>query len=610
MRMIYRMALVALLVAACGNSAKSNPDEPAPAKPAAPANLALHGEAGETFLTFQWDAATGATSYNWTISKDGTQVQSGSVSTRNKKVTGLEKATEYVFEVASVAGDYVSAKSSVTARTAGEVTPPSPARVDYADFLIPADEDKDGKALAFPGAQGGGMYTTGGRGGRIVHVTNLNDSGEGSLRWAIGLKEPRIIVFDVAGTIELTKQLTIGKDNGNVTIAGQTAPGDGICIKNHNFRINASNVIIRYIRCRMGDVLKVENDAMNAYTGDNDLENIIVDHCSLSWSIDECGSFYGITNFTLQWSILSESLRNSVHSKKAHGYGGIWGGENATYHHNLLAHHDSRNARIDHDYVSTLKGPVSMVNNVIYNWGSNTTYGGESFNGTEAKKYNIINNYYKSGPATGSGKIRFIDPTTSCSNCSGIVPGDVVPGRFYMAGNVMDSNTDKGAEMTADNWNGGSTVDASKVKSANKFSYPALPSSLSVHNAEDAYKAVLEYCGASLSRDAVDARIAKETKERSYTYTGSNGSTGGLIDSQNDVGGWPVYSGTRITDTDRDGIPDDIEESWGLDKNNADDGAAIDIDTKGRYTNLEMYLHWLVKDIVAGQNANATYTNL
>ena len=608
MRKMYLLLIVALLAFSCENKPQPEPEKPS--IPAVPTGLSLHGTPSETSLTFQWTAVSGATSYSWQLTKVGSIEKEGTVSSRNVAVNGLTKATDYRFGVKAVNDAGESDFAWVDARTAGEDTPvPPPSKIAYEDFAIPSAEE-DGVARAFPGAEGGGMYVTGGRGGKIIHVTNLNDKGAGSLRAAIEEKGARIIVFDVAGIIELQSALVLR--NGDVTIAGQTAPGDGICLKNYNFRIHASNVIVRFIRCRMGDEKKTEDDAMNIYTGDNNLSDIIIDHCSLSWSTDECGSFYGMTNFSLQWCILSESLRNSVHGKGKHGYGGIWGGSNATYHHNLLAHHDSRNPRLDHDYVSTLKGPVSLVNNVIYNWGGNSAYGGESVPGSDYKKYNIINNYYKPGPSTvSSGKIRFLDPTTSCSNCSSTNPGGVVPGHFFMDGNVMDYNSDAAGDMSTDNWKG-TTASASVIagiKADARFSYPENPSSISLHSAGKAYAAVLDYSGACLSRDKVDARIAKETRERTFTYTGSNGSRDGLIDSQTDVEGWPEYKGDTRKDSDGDGIPDAVEDDWGLDKDEASDGAAVSLDKNGRYTNLEMYLHYLVREIVSAQNKNATYTN-
>ena len=609
MRKMILLLIVALLAFSCEN--KTQPEPEKPSVPEAPAGLFLHGDATETSLTFQWDAVKGAKSYAWQLTQAGSVVKDGSVTSRNVRISDLAKATDYRFGVCAQNEAGASAYSWTNARTAGEATPePQPVKVAYEDFSIPLAEE-DGVARAFPGAEGGGMFVTGGRGGKVIHVTNLNDKGTGSLRAALEEKGARTIVFDVAGIIELQSSLTI--KNGDVTIAGQTAPGDGICLKNYNFRIHASNVIVRFIRCRMGDEKKTEDDAMNIYTGDNNLKDIIIDHCSLSWSTDECGTFYGMTNFSLQWCILSESLRNSVHGKGNHGYGGIWGGANATYHHNLLAHHDSRNPRLDHDYVSTLKGPVSLVNNVIYNWGGNSTYGGESAPGSDYKQYNFINNYYKPGPATvSSGKIRFLDPTTSCSNCSSTNPGGVVPGHFFLDGNVMDYGSDAAGDMTADNWKG-TTASASligNIKSTSRFGYPDNPSSVSLHSADKAYAAVLDYSGASLSRDKVDARIARETRERTFTYTGSNGSKDGLIDSQADVEGWPEYKGGSRKDSDGDGIPDEVEEAWGLDKDQVSDGSAMSLDRNGRYTNLEMYLHYLVREIVSAQNKNAKYTNI
>ncbi len=537
----------------------------------------------------------------------------GTVGTRNATVSGLTKATNYRFGVKAVNAGGSSSVSWVDAKTEGTVDPEPPTPPSgqyYEQFSIPATEE-DGVARAFPGAEGGGMFATGGRGGKVLHVTNLNDSGEGSLRWACSQNYPRIIVFDVAGVIELQSQLRV--DKNDCTIAGQTAPGDGICLKNYTFRISASNVIVRFIRCRMGDELKTEDDAMQVMSHDDDkYKNIIIDHCSVSWCTDECASFYGMRDFTFQWNIVSESLRVSVHDKGNHGYGGIWGGNNATYHHNLLAHHDSRNPRIDHDYVSTQKGPVSIVDNVVYNWKGNTCYGGESANTTNTyRKYNFLNNYYKPGPETPSNHIWFLDPTTSCSNCTNAMGcSTVVPGHFYMTGNYMYGKD----AMTADNWTGTTAKDAviSTIKSSSVFADATVSSYLTVHQAQKSFDAVLAYSGASHERDKIDTRIADETKNGTYTYKGSKGGTKGLIDTQSDVGGWPEYkfesTDQKLKDSDSDGMPDWFEEKFGLNKSNKDDAAQITLDKYSRYTNLEMYLHYLVKDIVSAQNAGGTYT--
>ena len=465
----------------------------------------------------------------------------------------------------------------------------------YADFLLPAAEDSIHAVLAFPGAEGGGMYTTGGRGGKILHVTNLNDSGTGSLRQALcKTSGARTIVFDVAGTIALESPLKI--NYGDVTVAGQTAPGDGICIKNYTTQICADNVIIRFLRFRMGDEKATEDDALNCYTKSS-YKNIIIDHCSLSWSTDECGSFYGTIDFTLQYCILSESLRNSVHDKGKHGYGGIWGGSNASFHHNLLAHHDSRNPRFDHDYVNSLKGPVHHINNVVYNWGSNSAYGGESGSGQEAKKINMVANYYKSGPAT-SAKSRILNITTKCSYCNSTNQNDVVPGMFYISENHVDGFP----AVSSDNWSGVIPDSANKIDVSTRKSGSYQGSHTgTVHSAQKAFEAVLKYAGASLRRDSVDERIEREVREGKYTFEGSKGSTGGLIDTQSDAGGWPKLSATAdelslVKDTDRDGMPDWFEDQMGLNSSDTSDAAAKTLDLKGRYTNLEMYLHYIIKD--------------
>lgn len=618
---LLAFAVMCAFVSCGGNG---NSDEPVSKVPAVPSGITLHSKT-ETSLSFQWDAVSDATGYEWKLLQGSETIKEGNSVNRNAVIYGLTKNTTYKFAVRSVAADLHSEYSSfLEATTDGQEEPPVPpqppvSKIEYSEFKIPACEE-DGVPRAFPGAEGGGAFVTGGRGGQVIHVTNLNDSGGGSLRAALNTKGPRTIVFDVAGIIELKSTLKIESGYGDVTIAGQTAPGKGICLKNYTFRINASNVIIRFIHCRMGDECKTEDDAMNLYTSGNDIQDIIIDHCSLSWSTDECGSFYGMTNFTLQWCILSEGLRNSIHGKGKHGYGGIWGGANATYHHNILAHHDSRNPRFDHDYVSTLKGPVDFVNNVIYNWGDNSSYGGESANETNTyKQYNIVGNYYKPGPATASSKHRFIDPwTKDCSNCTKATGcSTIVPGHFYMTGNVMAGNDEADAGKTSDNWTG-TTADSDvigKIKSASPFYWSGKAAVMTIHTADDAFLKTLDHAGASLDRDDVDVRIARETRNGTYTHKGSNGSTNGFIDSQSDAGGWPSYSATsqqleRVADSDKDGIPDYYEELFGLDKDRASDADAKSLDTKGRYTNLEMYLHYLVRDIISAQNEGGSYKKL
>lgn len=454
---------------------------------------------------------------------------------------------------------------------------------------------------AFPSAQGDGMYTTGGRGGNVLYVTKLTDDGTaGTLRWAINQSGPRIIMFKVGGIIPLTSELRI--KNGNLTIAGQSAPEDGICIKNYPVVVSASNVVIRFMRFRMGDEA-AEADALagnTSYSWDGadaiwgrDLSNIILDHCSMSWNIDECASFYDNKNFTMQWCVLAESLRNSVHSKGAHGYGGIWGGEPATFHHNILAFHDSRNPRFcGSRYTNTAQTEkVNFVNNIIYNWGANSGYGGEG------GYYNMINNYYRSGIArsTGSTSYRIFNPNPdngSNSQLSGVW------GHFYLSGNTMINTP----TVTVNNWLGfqPSTTYSDTIKSNVPFQMSAY---LRIQNADSAYLSVTQYAGASLKRDAVDTRIINNILNGTVSVTsGSNGSTGGFIDSQADVGGWPDYTYDEATvpvDTDGDGMSDDWEISNGLNLNNPDDGKTTTLD--GEYTNVEVYLNELTKSVTNAQ---------
>lgn len=491
-------------------------------------------------------------------------------------------------------------------------------------------------APAFPGAEGFGRYATGGRGGKVYHVTNLNDycdderygekvsdkseEAKGTLRYAIRRSGARIIVFDVAGTIDLVCPLRINKDS--VSILGQTAPGDGVCLKNYTLGIHANNVIIRYLRCRMGDERRTEDDAMNcAHKRGEECTDVIIDHCSLSWSTDECGSFYANRNFTLQWCILAESLRYSVHDKGKHGYGGIWGGESVAFHHNLLAHHDSRNPRFDHGYLSPLAGPVDYVNNVVYNWGGNSTYGGENRVGNEPKKFNMINNFYKPGPHTltfaGRGD-RLLNPTTQCSYCNKDDKNAVVPGKFYISGNVVNgelATISKKNIAIEDNYSleqfEANCLLQERALSANHDfkSY----STVSVQSADVAYEKVLAYAGASLQRDDIDTDVCDDVKNGTAKYKGSKSGAAGLIDTQDDVKGnrpsaWQELKGKKLVDSDNDGIPDKWEKQHGLNPKSAADASLYSLDKKGYYTNIEVYANSLVEEMIKAERENCECT--
>lgn len=446
---------------------------------------------------------------------------------------------------------------------------------------------------AFPGAEGYGKYVTGGRGGKVIYVTNLNDSGAGSLRAAIDQAGPRIVVFKVSGTIKLESELGI---TDNITIAGQTAPGGGICLRDYNVKIRGNNVILRYLRFRMGDVQNVENDALGARFQ----QDIIIDHCSVSWSTDECASFYENKNFTLQWCILSESLRNSIHGKGAHGYAGIWGGLKASFHHNLLAHHDSRNPRLG-EYATRivpLEGLLDIRNNVIYNWGMNSCYGGDAMN------VNMVNNYWKPGPGTSnSTKERILSTGRNLDPTS---PLYGIWGQLYVDGNFVNGST----RATQDNWTYGvynqfhgsqlPVTDADKI--AMKINAPHNPGEITTHSATQAYELVLDNVGASLYRDAVDKRAVDDTRSGTATImNGGNGSTNGFIDTQSAAGGWPdLPTAEAPVDTDGDGMPDAWETEKGLNPANIADGNLKTLDTG--YTNIEVYINNIVKQITDKQN--------
>lgn len=462
---------------------------------------------------------------------------------------------------------------------------------------------------AFPGAEGGGMYTTGGRGGRVLIVDKLTDDGSpGTLRWAIDQNYPRIIIFKVSGTITLTGNLEI--EAGNVTLAGQSAPGDGICVRNFPTSIKGDNVIIRFMHFRLGDQgryvnnkgerIPVQDDAL----GGHNHRNIIIDHCSMSWSTDECASFYDNTDFTLQWCILAESLNASVHTKGAHGYGGIWGGQNASFHHNLLACHNSRNPRMCGTRY-TESDPDELVdfrNNVIFNWGMNSGYAGEG------GRYNFVNNYYRPGPASGIPDRIFQPWPDDGTNKQ---PRGVY-GTFYVAGNYM-TNPDgtPNTIVNKDNWKGihpsPSFVSIPGFGIAwikSPAEYPMPVGHVTTYSAQTAFEQVTSYAGACRKRDAVDNRIIGYVATAgtvSFPYTGSRGSKNGLIDTPEDAGGYPVYRSPPYPE-DNNGLPDAWAAAKKLDPAKASSVYGRDLDPNGQYTNLEVYLNELVRDIVDNQS--------
>ena len=470
------------------------------------------------------------------------------------------------------------------------------------------------KTPAFPGAEGFGRYVSGGRGGNVYHVTSLADDGtEGTLRWALGKSGAKTIVFDVSGTIHLQSSLDIAI--GNVTIAGQTAPGDGICVADYPVAIKANNVIVRYMRFRLGNknVLLNGADGWDAFGG-MDQENIIVDHCSVSWSIDECLSVLGNKNTTVQWCLVAQSLVNSGHSKGAHGYGGNWGGSGASFHHNLIAHHSSRTPRLGPRPTTQLDERMDMRNNVIYNFGGNGCYGGEGMT------VNIVNNYYKPGPGTSTDKKGYriagigIRTQSYVDTYPAYAPALHLWGKYFVTGNY---NT-KYSSVNNDNWTYGiiNQIDASgcdgtftaETKDSIKLAEPMDFVATTTHSADDAYDRVLDYAGASLSRDSFDELMVSDARNGAASYTGK-GLSKGFVNSQDDNRpadaaddwtAWPTLNSTAApVDTDGDGMPDEWEKSNGLDPSDPSDGKTIGTDG---YSNLENYLNSLVADITEKQN--------
>lgn len=518
------------------------------------------------------------------------------------------------------------------------------------------------QAPAFPGAEGHGRYVTGGRGGRVVHVTNLNDSGTGSFREAVKSGK-RIIVFDVAGVIALKSDLKIAD---NITILGQTAPSPGITLRYYTVQPGSNN-IIRFLRIRREQEKNI-NDGADA-TWQRNKTGIIFDHCSFSWSIDEVASFYDNNNFTMQWCTVAESLTNPGHSKGAHGYGGIWGGKLASFHHNFLGHLMNRGPRFNgarygwtgytsnQDYATyKWKNPVQAENvdfrnSVIYN-AQGTCYGGPG-----GGQINIVNNYYKAGPSQGlkettlnglkvdvsTGKergsqdrITLVTLSTSSNSDKNHPEFFDMTSRYFINGNTTE--TTKGSVTKNKDWKGISydkgipslngeyySPDAKNFYGDNvahvtisgkscvkiKMDAPAPTGDVTTHSADEAFSKVLAYSGASLYRDEIDARYMEEAKTGTAKYKGSITQSPGIIDKVADVNGYTEANfgkGSRPADfdTDNDGIPDAWETANGLNPNDASDALTYSLDEKGYYTNLEVYANSLVEDIMKAGNANAT----
>lgn len=418
---------------------------------------------------------------------------------------------------------------------------------------------------AFPGAEGFGMYSIGGRGGTIYEVTNLNNSGTGSLRAAVEASGPRIVIFRVSGTIALQSRLKIS--NPYITIAGQTTPGGGICLKDYGFQVSADNVIVRYIRFRLGDNMLQEVDSVWIERG----HNIILDHCSASWSVDEALSTSAqpnvLDNVTVQWCMITESLNCSIHEKDCHGYGSLirggWG-NGCTYHHNLYAHHRGRSPRPG-NYNSYTLDPAGWIfdfrNNVVYNWGE--SYAGYNADSSSITKMNFVGNYYVQGPnSTGDDAFR-----EQCTYSSAYFSGNWMNG--VRPSNPWDL-------VRFDGFNDEQIL-------AYKQSSPVPVEPVDTDDADAAYWLVLADAGASFPlRDSVDERIINDVLD----------GTGRIIDDEDEVGGWPILaSATPPVDTDHDGMPDEWEFALCLDPSNPAD--RNDDRNGDGWTNVEEYINWL-----------------
>lgn len=412
---------------------------------------------------------------------------------------------------------------------------------------------------SFPGAEGFGATTPGGRGGKVIFVTNLDDSGAGSFRAACEAQGPRIVIFRVSGTISLKKAIVV--QNPFLTVAGQTAPGNGICLRGNTFGVATHDVIVRYLRSRLGDETGQEADCIDVLHGS---ENVIIDHCSATWSVDECLSLSGHnSNITVQWCLIGESLNQSVHKKGKHGYGSLARADGpVTFHHNLWLHNDSRNPRMGDNYGRGGKFPTFDVrNNLIYD------FGGTASGLTQGKlQVNYVANYIRPGPNSRA---------TAPISVGG--PSEM---EFFLAENIFEGHD----ELTRDNSKFFNLTEIEGKKQVTVIAQPFAAPAVTTVPAKDVMETVLASVGASLPRrDAVDQRLVAHVRTRK----------GELINSQREVGGWPeLKSNAAPTDSDHDGMPDEWETRHRLNPRDPADGTRV---AASGYTNLEDYLNEIGK---------------
>jgi hypothetical protein len=491
----------------------------------------------------------------------------------------------------------------------------------YIPFATRPGDLPEADIPAFPGAEGGGMYTAGGRGGKVLVVTNLNDRGPGSFRWACEQGGARIVVFNVAGIIHLETRLSVKAPY--ITIAGQTAPGDGVCIAGESFEIDTHDVILRHMRFRRGEVNPYRRDDA---LGGNPVGNIIIDHCSTSWSLDENISFYrhmydpvetlkdgsrqiekkmGTVNLTIQNTVSAEGL-----DTYNHGFGSTLGGENASFMRNLWANNPGRNPSIGWN------GIFNFVNNVLFNWVHRASDGGDYM-----AKYNFINNYYKPGPLTNANVSHQIVKADSRTKNPDIAPY----GLIYAHGNIVEGNE----RVTKDNWDGGIVLSGGntpELLALSKWDRPLKMPYMTIMPAQEAFEFVLDNVGANIpKRDAVDERTIKHIRTGVFDYDKTadpstfappqnrrlpeDSYKQGIITDPKQVGGYPEYKGTPRVDSDGDGMPDEWEKRYKLNPNDSSD-ANGDLNGDG-YTNIEKYINGInPKKKVDWRNLKNNYDTL